>query len=84
MAPLQNSAIEFPAKLFNVEMVVLGTLRTYGAIKRTVPVLAQTAKGARRICRARYQRSEIKSVREVGEPLNPFVRDRLSTWDECR
>lgn len=83
MAPLQNSAIEYPAKLFNVEMVVLGTSRTHGAIKRTVPVLAQTAKGARRICKARYQCNGILTAREADEPLVQSVRDSMVTWDDC-
>lgn len=64
MGALQNSAIERPEKIFDVELVVFGTL-TQGAVKRTVKVLAQTGSGARRICKSRYRRIEIKSTREV-------------------
>jgi hypothetical protein len=63
-ALLQNSAIERPVRIFDVEMVVFGTIRR-SAQKRTIKVLAQTAAGARRICKWRYRRIEIKSAREV-------------------
>jgi hypothetical protein len=59
MVPLQNSAIEPPEALFEVELVVFGTLNR-GAVRRTISVLAQTARGARRICQSRYGRVEVK------------------------
>jgi hypothetical protein len=62
MAPLQNVAIERPELTFEVELVIFGSV-THTAVKRTVMVLAQTMKGARRICKARYRRSEIKGVK---------------------
>ena len=74
MAPLQNTAIERPEKMFYVELVIFGTI-TRSAIRRTIGVLAQTAKGAKRVCKLRYRRSEIKSTREAIEfhhPLLPF------------
>jgi hypothetical protein len=61
---LQNAAIERPERLFDVELVLFGTI-TRPAIKRIVKVLAQTERGAKRICRSRYQRFEIKDTREV-------------------
>lgn len=66
MVPLQNTAIERPEKVFDVEVVVFGTL-TRPAMKRTIKVLAQTGKGARRICQSRYRRSEIKGTKEAVE-----------------
>jgi hypothetical protein len=61
MAMLQNSAIEYPEKTFEVRLIVFGP--TGGAeASRTIKVLAQTVKGAKRICKSRYRRSEIKSV----------------------
>jgi hypothetical protein len=73
MFPLQNPAIERQEKTFYVELVVFGTL-TGTAVRRTMTVLAQTARGAKRICKSRYRRIEIKSVREAvtGHPLLPF------------
>ncbi|RZI42199.1 hypothetical protein EGT07_13320 [Herbaspirillum sp. HC18] len=65
--PLQNTAIERPEKTFDVEMVMFGTIMG-PAVRRTIKVLAQTCKGARRICRSRYRRVEIKSAREAHEP----------------
>jgi hypothetical protein len=62
---LHNAAIELPHRVFDVELVVFGTI-TRQAVKRTVRVLAQTARGARRICRSRYRRIEITGAREVG------------------
>lgn len=62
MGPIQNAAIERPEKIFDVEMVVFGT-STREAVRRTVKVLAQTGAGARRICRSRYRRIEIRSAR---------------------
>jgi len=70
MAPLQNCAIERPERMFYVELVVFGTL-THNAARRTIAVLAQTARGARRICKWRYRRSEVKGLREAGVPLQP-------------
>lgn len=64
MMPLQNLAIVRPEKTFNIELVLFGTL-TRAAGRRTIQVLAQTAKGAKKICKARYKRSEIKSACEA-------------------
>lgn len=66
MAPLQNAAIEYPEKLFNVELVLFGGL-SHNAVRRRIPVLAQTSRGAKKICKSRYRRSEIKSTCEVIE-----------------
>lgn len=73
VAPLQNPAIERPEKMFYVDLVIFGTL-TRAAVRRTLSVLAQTAKGAKRICKSRYRRSEIKNTREAmsSHPLLPF------------
>lgn len=70
MAPLQNTAIELPEKMFYVELVVFGTL-TRGSVRRTIAVLAQTARGARRICKWRYRRSEVKGLREAVKAVQP-------------
>jgi hypothetical protein len=64
MTMLINSAIEPPVKTFEVELIVFGTM-TRAATRRVVRVLAQTGKGARRICRLRYRRGEIGSAREI-------------------
>ena len=64
MAPLQNSLIERPERVFEIDMVVFGTVGRL-AKQRTIKVLAQTARGARRICRSRYNRCEIRSAREI-------------------
>lgn len=73
MTPLQNPTIERPERMFYVELVVFGTM-TRAAMRRTISVLAQTAKGAKRICKSRYRRSEIKSAWEAAEscPLFPL------------
>jgi hypothetical protein len=71
MAILQNPAIEYPERLFEVEVIVFGTL-TRSATRRTLKVLAQTVKGARRICRLRYPRSDILGARAAGEPAAFF------------
>lgn len=63
MGPIQNAAIERPEKVFDVEMVVFGTM-TREAVRRTVKVLAQTGAGAKRICRSRYRRIEVCSARQ--------------------
>lgn len=69
MAPLQNSAIERPVALFEIELVVFGTMSREAA-RLTVNVLAETARGARRICLSRYGRAEVKSTRKTrGEGL---------------
>jgi len=72
MSPLQNCAIERPERMFYVELIVFGTL-THGAVRRTIAVLAQSAKGARRICKWRYRRSEIKRMREAGPATQPAL-----------
>ncbi len=74
MPLLQNTAIERPEKMFYVELVTFGTI-THSAVLHTIGVLAQTAKGAKRICKWRYRRCEVKSTREAIEfrhPLFPF------------
>lgn len=64
MTMLRNSAVEAPLKTFEVELVVFGTMsRT--ATRRIIKVLAETVKGAKRICRQRYRRGEITRVREI-------------------
>jgi hypothetical protein len=72
MAPLQNMAIERPEKMFYVELVIFGTI-THSAARRTIGVLAQTAAGAKRICKWRYRRSEVKSTREAIERQHPLL-----------
>jgi hypothetical protein len=74
---LQNTAIERPEKVFDVELIVFGTL-TQSAVKRTIKVLAQTGSGAKRICKSRYRRIEIKSAREAGAALTHPVPDLFS------
>ena len=64
MVLLQNSAIESPESLFEVELVVFGTLQ-HDAVRRTINVLAQTARGARRICLSRYGRAEVKRAHKA-------------------
>lgn len=64
MAPLQNSSIERPERLYEIDMVVFGNVDRQ-AMPRTIRVLAQTAQGARRICKARYRRCEIRSAHAI-------------------
>lgn len=64
MTLLQNSMIERPERVFEIDMVVFGTVDRI-ARQRTIRVLAQTAQGARRICRSRYSRCEIRSARAI-------------------
>jgi hypothetical protein len=64
MALLQNASIERPERIFEIDMVVFGTVDRL-AMQRTIKVLAQTAQGARRICRSRYSRCEIRSTRAI-------------------
>ena len=66
MAPLQNSSIERPERVYEIDMVLFGTVDRQ-AMLRTIRVLAQTAQGAKRICRSRYRRCEIRSARAVRE-----------------
>lgn len=66
MILLQNSAIEPPEALFEVELVVFGTINRC-AVRRTVNVLAQTTRGAKRICLSRYGRAEIKRTQKAGK-----------------
>ena len=80
MGPLQNPAIEYPEKVFEVELIVLGTV-THDAVHRTVTVLAQTIKGARRICKARYRGIRITTVRRV-LPVSPAVDPGLFPANE--
>lgn len=74
MAPLQNSAIEPPDALFEVELVIFGTLHR-NAVRRTISVLAQTARGARRICLSRYGRAEIKNTHKAASAHAGRTRD---------
>jgi len=60
---LQDASIERPERLFEVELVISGVARTI--VVRTIHVLAQTARGARRICGARYRRFEVRAAREA-------------------
>lgn len=64
MALLQDASIERPERVYEIDMVVFGTIHRL-ATQRTIRVLAQTAQGARRICRSRYRRCEIRSTRAV-------------------
>jgi len=68
MPPLHNAAIERPDRVFDVELVMFGTA-TRPATRRTIKVLAQTDKGARKICKSYYRRSEIKGAREAVQDL---------------
>ncbi|HVK93864.1 MAG TPA: hypothetical protein VM571_03960 [Noviherbaspirillum sp.] len=79
MAPLQNAAIERPEKIFYVELIIFGTI-TREAVRRTISVLAQTGKGAKKICKSRYRRSEIKSTREAVESRPPLFP--LGFWSQ--
>jgi hypothetical protein len=74
LVPLQNSAIEPPEALFEVELVVFGTLNR-GAVRRTISVLAQTARGAKRICLSRYGRVEVKRTHKAGHMQAAVTRD---------
>ncbi|MEN3293738.1 MAG: hypothetical protein V7642_2991 [Burkholderiales bacterium] len=74
MAPLQNSMIERPERVFEIEMVVFGTVDRLATI-RTIKVLAQTAQGARRICRSRYGRCEIRGARVIKTKPAPACPD---------
>lgn len=65
MSPLQNPVIERPEILFEVDLVVFGTLIS-SASRRSVSVLAETARGARRICLLHYRRAEVKRTRKSG------------------
>lgn len=71
MAPLQNSAIERPEALFEVDLVIFGTLYS-NAARRSISVLAETARGARRICLSHYRRAEVKRTRKAGLTLAMF------------
>lgn len=62
MAPIHNVAVERPEMAFEVDLIIFGSV-SRNAVRRTISVLAQTAKGARKICKMRYRRSEVKRVR---------------------
>ena len=64
MGPLHNCGVESPMKLFEVEVIAFGTT-THDAVKRTILVLAETARGARRICKIRYRHRAIQGAREA-------------------
>jgi hypothetical protein len=64
---LQNSAIDFPERLFEVEFVIVGTA-TRSTARRTIKVLASTLKGARRVCKSRYMHGMIIAARPCEEP----------------
>ncbi|MFC7518863.1 hypothetical protein ACFQUU_28030 [Herbaspirillum sp. GCM10030257] len=80
MAPLQNPAIERLEKIFDVELVIFGTY-THCATKRIVKVLAQTSKGAKKICKWRYRRSEIKGTRAVSDPDMLIAPDLFPAYE---
>lgn len=65
MTPLQNSAIERPVSHFEVDLIVFGNLNR-DAARRTIAVLAETRRGARRICLSRYGHAEVKRTRKTG------------------
>jgi len=64
MKTLQNSTIERPVRLFDVDLVLFGGVNRL-AERRTIRVLAETSNGARRICKSRYMRSDIRQVRSA-------------------
>jgi hypothetical protein len=70
MATLLNPSIEYPEKRFAVELIVFGA-STSTAIKRTIMVLASTAQGAKRICKARYRHSRVASACPADERYWP-------------
>lgn len=67
MKALTNPSIEPPTRLFNVSFVALGTILR-PAIRRRVPVLAATNRGAKRIVKGRYPRSCDLSASLVPRP----------------
>jgi hypothetical protein len=67
MKALTNPSVEPPTRLFTVSFVALGTI-TRTAIRRRVPVLAATCRGAKRIVRLRYPRSCDFSASLVARP----------------
>lgn len=67
MKALTNPCIEPPTRLFNVSFVALGTIPR-PAIRRRVPVLAATSRGAKRIVKGRYPRSCDLSASLVPRP----------------
>lgn len=67
MKALTNPCVEPPARLFTVSFVALGTIAR-PAIRRRVPVLAATIRGAKRIVRLRYPRSCDLSASLVPRP----------------
>jgi hypothetical protein len=67
MRALTNPAVEPPTRLFSVTFVALGTILR-PAIRRRVPVLAATHRGAKRIVRLRYPRSCDLSAALVPRP----------------
>ena len=82
MAPLQNASIERPERVFEITLVFFGTVDRMATL-RTIRVLAQTPQGARRICRSRYCRCEIRSTRAVktqaaGSCLDLFAAHGMS------
>ncbi|MEC4719857.1 hypothetical protein RY831_11905 [Noviherbaspirillum sp. CPCC 100848] len=82
MVPLQNSAIERPESLYEVELVIFGTISS-SAARRSVSVLAQTARGARRICLSHYRRAEIRRTRRAGAAPDRFETTQTSAWRQA-
>lgn len=82
MVPLQNSAIERPESLYEVELVILGTIST-SAARRTVSVLGETARDARRICLSHYRRAEIRRMRKAGAAPCRFETTQTSAWRQA-
>lgn len=70
---LQNSAIDFPERLFEVQFVVRTTTRN--ATRRTIRVLASTLKGARRVCKSRYVHGQIIAARRCEEHEFGYLLD---------
>jgi hypothetical protein len=67
MKALTHPSVEPPTRLFTVSFVALGTILR-PAIRRRVPVLAATHRGAKRIARLRYPRSCDLSASLVPRP----------------
>lgn len=82
MAPLQNSAIERPESLYEVDLVIFGTISS-SAARHSVSVLAETARGARRICLSHYRRAEIRRTRRTGAASGRFETTQTSAWRQA-
>lgn len=74
MRALCNSAIEPGTHLFEVALVLFGTMNR-PATRRVVKVLASTANGAKRIVHARYPRSSSYQVIARSDSLLQHASD---------